>query len=60
LGIKKDTVYVVRSELKRYMSEKPSGKLEASGKGLLEGLPGKVTDKVTSKASEGSKGALRL
>jgi hypothetical protein len=56
LGVKKDTVYVV----KRYMSGEASGKSEASGKGLLEGLPGKVTDKVTSKASEGSKGALRL
>ena len=59
LSVKKDTVYVVRSELK-HMSEKPSGKLEASRKGLLGGLPSKVTDKVTGKPSEGSKGALRL
>jgi len=56
LSVKKDTIYAV----KRYMSGEASGKVEASGKGLLEGLPGNITDKVTSKASEGSKGALRL
>jgi hypothetical protein len=43
VGVKKDTVYVVKSELKRYMSEKGSGKLEASGKylpvNLLRSLP---------------------
>jgi hypothetical protein len=57
LGVKKDTVYVVKSEIKRRMSGEASGKSEASGKGLTEGLPSEVTGKVTSKASEGSKGA---
>lgn len=32
VGVKKGTVYVVKSELKRHMSGKPSNKEEASGK----------------------------